>query len=113
MGLGKATAAWNRNLEKVAERAGTDVAQALASMGEDGLKIAAKMATGTNKYVASMSIALRGLEQTARASLKAFTTDLNHAFGNQSIFQQNLAQLARRASGTWPAAGRPERPGGL
>ncbi|MEV8248067.1 hypothetical protein AB0R01_30490 [Streptomyces rochei] len=97
--LGKATAAWNRNLEKVAERAGTDVAQALASMGEDGLKIAAKMATGTDKYVASMSIALRGLEQTARASLKAFTTDLNHAFGNQSIFQQNLAQLAAQGFG--------------
>ncbi|MBJ6623484.1 hypothetical protein [Streptomyces sp. DHE17-7] len=68
-------------------------------MGEDGLKIAAKMATGTNKYVASMSIALRGLEQTARASLKAFTTDLNHAFGNQSIFQQNLAQLAAQGFG--------------
>ncbi|MFJ8657447.1 hypothetical protein ACIRNU_34555 [Streptomyces rochei] len=97
--LGKATAAWNRNLEKVAERAGTDVAQALASMGEDGLKIAAKMATGSNKYVASMSIALRGLEQTARASLKAFTTDLNHAFGNQSIFQQNLAKLAAQGFG--------------
>ncbi|RIH58242.1 hypothetical protein D3C59_36415, partial [Streptomyces sp. SHP22-7] len=99
VGPRKATAAWNRNLEKVAERAGTDVAQALASMGEDGLKIAAKMATGTNKYVASMSIALRGLEQTARASLKAFTTDLNHAFGNQSIFQQNLAQLAAQGFG--------------
>ncbi|RIH58611.1 hypothetical protein D3C59_34010 [Streptomyces sp. SHP22-7] len=34
--LGKATAAWNRNLEKVAERAGTDVAQALASMARTG-----------------------------------------------------------------------------
>ncbi|WP_461712373.1 hypothetical protein [Streptomyces sp. DSM 41013] len=101
--LGKATAAWNRNLEKVADRAGTDVAQALASMGEDGLKIAAKMATGTDKYVASMSIALRNLEATASASLKAFTVDLNHAVGNQSLFQENLAKLAAQGYGSLAA----------
>jgi len=101
--LGKATAAWNRNLEKVADRAGTDVAQALASMGEDGLKIAAKMATGTDKYVASMSIALRNLESTARASLKAFIVDLNHAVGNQGVFQENLAKLAAQGYGSLAA----------
>lgn len=97
--LGKANVAWSRNLEKVADRAGTDVAQALAAMGEDGVKIAAKMATGTDKYVASMSMALRNLEWTARASLKAFTTDLNHVFGNQGVFESNLAQLAAQGYG--------------
>ncbi|MBZ6211627.1 hypothetical protein KVH31_34595 [Streptomyces olivaceus] len=97
--LGKANVAWSRNLEKVAARAGTDVAEALAAMGEDGVKIAAKMATGTDKYVASMSMALRNLEYTARASLKAFATDLNHVFGNQGVFESNLAQLAAQGYG--------------
>ncbi|MGQ4393806.1 hypothetical protein ACN6K5_003592 [Streptomyces violaceoruber] len=101
--LGQANVAWARNLEKVAERAGTDVAETLASMGEDGVKIAAKMATGTNKYVASMSIALRNLEKTARASLSAFTVDLNHAVGNQSVFQENLAKLAAQGYGSLAA----------
>lgn len=101
--LGKANVAWARNLEKVAERAGTDVAEALASMGEDGVAIAKKMATGTNKYVASMSMALRNLEFEASASLKAFTTDLNHAVGNQSVFQQNLAKLAAQGYGSLAA----------
>ncbi|MGQ4437912.1 hypothetical protein ACN6LI_003277 [Streptomyces violaceoruber] len=101
--LGEANVAWARNLEKVAERAGTDVAETLASMGEDGVKIAAKMASGTNKYVASMSIALRNLEKTARASLSAFTVDLNHAVGNQGVFQENLAKLAAQGYGSLAA----------
>jgi len=63
------------------------------------MKIADKMAKGTNKYVASMSMALRGLEKTARASLKAFTIDLNHAVGNQGVFQENLAKLAAQGHG--------------
>lgn len=91
---GEATAAWNRNLEKVAERAGPDVARALASMGKEGEALAKKMANGTNRYVASMSIALRNLEKTARATLGAYTVELNHATGNTQIFQTNLARLA-------------------
>ncbi|WP_051777663.1 hypothetical protein [Streptomyces violaceorubidus] len=97
--LGEATAAWNRNLEKVADRAGGDVARALASMGEDGLKIAAKMATGTDKYVAQMSIALRNLEKEARARLSDFTSQLSHDSANNQIFQNNLAKLAAMGYG--------------
>jgi hypothetical protein len=97
--LGEATAAWNRNLEKVADRAGGDVARALAGMGKDGLKIAEKMAKGTDKYVAQMSIALRNLEKEARARLSDFTEQLSHDTGNQQIFQNNLARLAAMGYG--------------
>ncbi|GHC37401.1 MULTISPECIES: hypothetical protein [Streptomyces rochei group] len=97
--MGEATAAWNRNLEKVADRAGGDVAKALAGMGDEGMKLAEKMAKGTNKYVASMSIALRGMMQEARASLKDFTLQLDHATGNNQIFQNNLIKLASMGYG--------------
>ncbi|MFJ3043600.1 hypothetical protein [Streptomyces tendae] len=97
--LGEATVAWNRNLEKVADRAGGDVARALASMGEDGMKLAEKMAKGTDKYVASMSIALRRMMQEARAQLSDFTEQLSHATGNNRIFQDNLARLAAMGYG--------------
>jgi hypothetical protein len=97
--MGEATAAWNRNLEKVADRAGGDVARALAGMGEDGLKIAEKMAKGTDKYVAQMSIALRNLEKEARARLGDFTEQLRHDSANNQIFQNNLAKLASMGYG--------------
>lgn len=97
--LGEATVNWNRNLEKVADRAGGDVARALASMGEDGMKLAEKMAKGTDKYVASMSIALRRMMQEARAQLSDFTEQLSHATGNNRIFQDNLAKLAAMGYG--------------
>ncbi|MFE0206990.1 hypothetical protein [Streptomyces sp. NPDC058985] len=98
--MGEATAAWNRNLEKVADRAGGDVARALAGMGEDGLKIAAKMATGTDKYVAQMSIALRNLEKEARARLSDFTSQLDHDTATNQIFQNNLVKLAAMGYGS-------------
>ncbi|RSN55613.1 hypothetical protein DMH12_15460 [Streptomyces sp. WAC 04229] len=97
--MGAATVAWNRNLEKVADRAGGDVAKALAGMGDEGMKLAAKMATGTDKYVASMSIALRRMMQEARASLKDFTVQLDHATATNQIFQNNLVKLAAMGYG--------------
>ncbi len=97
--LGKATVAWNRNLEKVADRAGGDVAKALASMGNEGVALAAKMAKGTDKYVAQMSIALRRMMQEARASLKDFTLQLEHATGSNAVFQNNLVKLAAMGYG--------------
>uniref|UniRef100_UPI000527E3C1 hypothetical protein n=1 Tax=Streptomyces sp. NRRL F-525 TaxID=1463861 RepID=UPI000527E3C1 len=63
----KATTAWNKDLEKVADRVGGDVAEALAAMGEDGMKLAHKMATGSTKYINDMAKALRNLQATAKA----------------------------------------------
>lgn len=96
---GKATAAWNRNLEKVADLAGGDVADALAAMGKDGVALTKKMANGSKKYIAQMSIALRDLAKTARASLTDYKVQLNHATGNQELFAKNLAKLAGQGFG--------------
>ncbi|MCX4911798.1 hypothetical protein [Streptomyces sp. NBC_00878] len=96
---GRATAAWNRDLEKVAATAGGDVAEALASMGKDGVALTKKMANGSKKYIAQMSIALRQLAKEARASLTDYKVQLNHATGNQELFAKNLAKLAAQGFG--------------
>jgi hypothetical protein len=96
---GKATQAWNRDLEKVAERAGGDVAQALASMGKDGVALTKKMANGSSKYLAQMSMALRNLAKTARASLTDYKVQLTHATVQNDMFAANLAKLAAQGYG--------------
>ncbi|GAA1111289.1 phage tail tape measure protein [Streptomyces javensis] len=95
----KATRAWNRDLEKVAERAGGDVAEALASMGQDGMKIAHKMATGSTKYIQNMSKALRDLQTTAKATLTDYTRQLTKANQVDAAFSKNLATLAAQGYG--------------
>ena len=89
-----ATRAWNKDLEKVADRVGGDVAQALASMGEEGRKLAHKMATGSTKYINDMAKALRDLQKTAKASLTDYTRQLGDANKMNSVFANNLAKLA-------------------
>ncbi|QBJ94420.1 phage tail tape measure protein (plasmid) [Streptomyces seoulensis] len=95
----KATTAWNKDLEKVADRAGGDVAEALAAMGEDGMKIAHKMATGSTKYINDMSKALRDLQKTAKASLTDYTRQLGSANTLNKKFSDNLAKLAAEGYG--------------
>lgn len=90
----KATTAWNKDLEKVADRVGGDVAQALASMGEEGMKLAHKMATGSTKYINDMAKALRDLQKTAKASLTDYTRQLGHANTLNKKFSDDLAKLA-------------------
>ena len=95
----KATTAWNKDLETVARRAGGDVADALAGMGEDGMKIAHKMATGSTKYINDMSKALRDLQKTAKATLDDYTRQLGKANGLNKTFSDNLAKLAAMGYG--------------
>lgn len=95
----KATTAWNKDLEKVADRAGGDVAEALAAMGEDGMKIAHKMATGSTKYINEMSKALRDLQKTAKASLSDYTRQLGSANKLNKEFSDDLATLAAQGFG--------------
>ncbi|TQE33069.1 hypothetical protein [Streptomyces ipomoeae] len=95
----KATRAWNKDLERVAERAGGDVAEALASMGEDGMKIAHKMATGSTAYINKMSKALRDLQATAKATLTDYTRELNKANQLDATFAKNLSILAAQGYG--------------
>lgn len=93
------TRRWNADLTRVAERAGADVANALAAMGTDGITLTHKMATGTTKYVNQMAASLRGLAATARASLTDYTRQLNAATTTNAAFEQNLLRLAAMGYG--------------
>lgn len=95
----KATAAWNKDLEKVADRVGGDVAEALASMGKEGEKLADKMARGSTKYINEMAAALRGLKKEAKASLTDYTRQLSGANKLNKEFSDDLATLAARGYG--------------
>lgn len=95
----KATQSWNKDLEKVADRAGGDVAEALASMGADGMKLAHKMATGSTKYLNDMAKALRDLKKEAKASLTDYTRQLGSANKLNKQFSDNLATLAAEGFG--------------
>ncbi|MFI9194143.1 hypothetical protein ACIG0A_33195 [Streptomyces californicus] len=95
----KATRVWNADLEKVADRVGGDVADALAAMGKDGVALAKKMANGSTKYINEMAAALRNLSATAKASLTDYTRQLDKATGADSAFTRNLATLAARGYG--------------
>ncbi|MFJ3699489.1 hypothetical protein ACIPW9_36095 [Streptomyces sp. NPDC090052] len=95
----KANQAWAANLSKVADRAGSDVADALAAMGADGIALTKKMATGSTKYVNEMAASLRGLAATAKASLTDYTRQLTAANKVDSTFQKNLALLAGQGYG--------------
>lgn len=97
--LSKATTSWNNDLGKVADRVGGDVADALAGMGEDGMKLAHKMATGSTKYINDMAAALRNLQKTAKASLTDYTRQLGQSNTLTKTFSDNLAKLAAEGFG--------------
>ncbi|MDJ0464980.1 phage tail tape measure protein [Streptomyces sp. H27-C3] len=95
----KAMSRWRKDLSTVASRAGTDVAKALEDMGEDGVALTRKMASGSSKYVKAMSKDLRELAAASKASLGDYTGQLNSAVKDQNAFQQNLAKLAASGYG--------------
>ncbi|MFE9553116.1 phage tail tape measure protein [Streptomyces sp. NPDC006703] len=85
---------WRQDLATVASRAGTDVARALEAMGEDGVDLVHKMATGSKKYLDAMAADLRHLADTAKASLADYTHELDSANTVNAVFQRNLIKLA-------------------
>ncbi|MER0443013.1 phage tail tape measure protein [Streptomyces sp. Edi4] len=85
---------WRNELATVAARAGTDVAKALEAMGEDGVDLVHKMATGSRTYLNQMASDLRGLANTAKASLADYTRELTTANNTNADFQKNLIKLA-------------------
>ena len=95
----KATRGWNNDLATVADRVGTDVADALAAMGKDGILLTQKMARGSTKYINEMAASLRGLAETARVSLTDYTRQLGKATTADSKFAADLATLAGRGYG--------------
>ncbi|MFI9149469.1 phage tail tape measure protein [Streptomyces sp. NPDC053367] len=85
---------WRKDLDTVACRAGQDVADALAEMGEDGINLTHKMATGSSKYVKAMTKDLEALAATAKPSLSSYTAQLKAAVKDQQAFEENIAKLA-------------------
>jgi hypothetical protein len=68
-------------------------------MGEDGMKLAHKMATGSTKYINDMAAALRNLQKTAKASLTDYTRQLGQSNTLTKTFSDNLAKLAAEGFG--------------
>ncbi|MFD5878499.1 phage tail tape measure protein [Streptomyces yangpuensis] len=90
----KAMSQWRQDLATVASRAGSDVAKALEDMGEEGVELTRKMATGTGKYINQLADDLRQLAEASKASLGDYATQLTSAVKNQGAFQNDLARLA-------------------
>ncbi|MFJ1529717.1 phage tail tape measure protein [Streptomyces mirabilis] len=90
---------WRKDLATVARRAGQDVADALEAMGVEGISLTHKMATGSSKYIKSMSADLKKLADTAKASLPEFTSQLGAATKETAEFQKNLTKLAAEGYG--------------
>lgn len=90
---------WRKDLATVASRAGQDVADALADMGDEGIALTRNMAHGSARYIKDMASQLRNLAASAKASLGEYTSQLNAAVKNQSAFQANLATLAGQGYG--------------
>lgn len=90
---------WRRDLATVARRAGRDVADALEAMGEDGVELTRKMATGSSGYVKAMTRDLEKLGVVARATLTDYTAQLRQAVKDQSTFETNLSRLAAMGYG--------------
>ncbi|WP_405908750.1 phage tail tape measure protein [Streptomyces sp. NBC_00828] len=90
---------WRKDLATVARRAGQDVADALEDMGEDGVELTHKMATGSSKYVTEMTKDLEKLGVVARATLSDYTAQLKQAIKDQAAFEKNLSKLAAMGYG--------------
>ncbi|MET7713657.1 hypothetical protein [Streptomyces sp. NPDC005407] len=91
--------AWRKDLATVSQRAGADVAQALEDMGEEGIELTRKMATGSAKYTRQMAANLRALAAASKATLGDYTGQLTKTVNDQAAFQANLVKLAGRGQG--------------
>ncbi|MFZ3475360.1 phage tail tape measure protein [Streptomyces sp. 4.24] len=90
----KTMSQWRQDLATVASRAGADVAKALEEMGDDGIELTRKMASGSGKYIQQMAGDLRALAEASKANLGEYTSQLGSAVADQRAFQDDLAKLA-------------------
>ncbi|MET8585738.1 phage tail tape measure protein [Streptomyces collinus] len=91
----KANAAYEKNLNKIAERgAGGDVIAQLRDMGADGAKVVAALAKASKKQFKQIIDDLKKLGPTAKATLADYTKQLNESTKTDATFQANLTKLA-------------------
>lgn len=87
---------WRAELAKIAKYAGEDVAAQLAAMGEQGVGLVHKMATGTGAQMRSIAKSLRALGPAGDAAMNDFAASLRMGTKEASDFQKNLLTLIGR-----------------
>lgn len=90
------TQQWRQQLKTIAAVAGDDVAAQLASMGERGVDLVRKMATGTKAQMKQVAAALRQLGPAGDAAISDFQSSLKLGTKAASDFQKNLLTLINR-----------------
>lgn len=85
---------WRSELGRIATRAGADVAAQLAAMGEQGVMLVHRMATGTQTQMNSMAKALRSLRDNG--ALTDFKMSLQASTVAAEQFQRDLQTIIKR-----------------
>ncbi|MFJ4412975.1 phage tail tape measure protein [Streptomyces sp. NPDC088925] len=89
-----ATTKWRNNLTKIEKRAGADVAELLADLGEDGYSLVNRLATASTKTINDVAAKLKVLSGEVKATLADFTSQIKKATTGQGTFEKDLAKLA-------------------
>lgn len=90
------TRLWRNELAKIAKVAGEDVAAQLAAMGERGVDLVHRMATGTAAQMKQVAASLRSLGPAGDAAMSDFQASLHLGTKAASDFQKNLLTLISR-----------------
>ncbi|WP_320784202.1 hypothetical protein [Streptomyces sp. CRN 30] len=95
----KASNSWEKNLQKIGNRAGADIEETLRGMGESGRSLVAALAKASNKEFNSIVDNLRKLGPTAAATLADYTKQLSTSTSSSKKFQADLLKLAASGYG--------------
>ncbi|MGW3166985.1 hypothetical protein ACWC9Q_29825 [Streptomyces sp. NPDC001142] len=95
----KKSAAWERNLQKIGNKAGADVEDTLRGMGESGMALVASLAKASTKQFNAIVKNLKALGPTAAATLSDYSRQLNATTTSSKAFQDNLVKLAASGYG--------------
>ncbi|WP_225080441.1 hypothetical protein [Streptomyces sp. CoT10] len=93
------SAAWERDLQKIGKRAGSDVEQTLRDMGEAGQALVASLAKASTKQFNEVVSNLRKLAPTAKATLADYTRQLTATTSSSKKFQDDLLKLSAAGYG--------------
>ncbi|MEO3978766.1 phage tail tape measure protein [Streptomyces sp. CAU 1734] len=94
-----ATEKWRGNLEKIAKRGGQDVADMLASMGEEGYALVNSLAGASDKQFKDIINKLKQTGELAKATLADYTKQLDSHTKASQQFAQDLQTLASQGFG--------------
>lgn len=87
---------WRLDLNKIAAAAGNDVALQLQNMGERGVDLVRKMASGTAAQIRQMAVTMRQLAPETQNAMSDFNRELAAGVLASQRFQQDLLTLMKR-----------------